>query len=80
MARLLSAIRGGRRPAPASRKTWQEFEITPDVYLRVRSDHDASQLQDFERVAAHLREILLGGDLPDVLRNLPDDESEGTEF
>jgi DNA-binding transcriptional MerR regulator len=60
----LASVTGVRRARSASRATWHEIEITPDVYLRVRAGHDPAQLDDYEQLAGQLRQILLGGTVP----------------
>lgn len=48
-----------RRQAKSAR--WHRIAITPDIELSIRGIDDAVQLANFERIADHLREILLGG-------------------
>ncbi len=48
-----------RRQAKSAR--WHRIAITPDIELSIRAIDDSAQLANFERIADHLREILLGG-------------------
>lgn len=57
----LSEILNGRNVRrQASAETWHRIEVTPDVEISVRGLSDR-ELSRMERIADHLREILLGG-------------------
>lgn len=45
----------------AKSEQWYRIAITPDIELSVRGINDSEQLARLERVADHIREILLGG-------------------
>ncbi len=54
----------GRRQPSVRRSTpdlWYRVPITPDIELTVRGSRTAEELQQFELIAAYLREVLLGG-------------------
>lgn len=55
----MHADRTVRRQAKSA--LWHRIAITPDIELSIRGIDDAAQLANFERIADHLREILLGG-------------------
>jgi len=50
----------GQVPVRARGEHWYRIPITPDVELSVRGTPNADQLARLERIADHLREILLG--------------------
>lgn len=55
----MHADKNVRRQAKSAR--WHRIAITPDIELSIRGIDDAAQIANFERIADHLREILLGG-------------------
>jgi len=58
----LGRMLGGRRVARQSRaRSHTVIDITPDVALQVRGEYRPEELAQFERLADHLREALLGG-------------------
>jgi DNA-binding transcriptional MerR regulator len=58
----LSNLVGNRKVAKTSRaETWSRISITPDLEFAVRDVQDDAELRALERIADHLREILLGG-------------------
>lgn len=58
----LANLVGNRKVAKQSRaETWSRISITPDLEFAVRDVQDDAELRALERIADHLREILLGG-------------------
>src|SRR5262249_47046262 len=46
----------------AKGETWYRIAITPDIEIAIRGIDDPEQLNRLERIADHLREMLLRGD------------------
>lgn len=64
LERLLSVLQGdiGKRPLSHSKgQGWHRFVVTPDIEISVRGLQDGGQIEQWDRVADCLREILLGG-------------------
>jgi DNA-binding transcriptional MerR regulator len=63
--RLLSVLQedsGPDQQLPHARaQLWHRFAVTPDIELTVRGLQDGGQVEQWERIADCLREILLGG-------------------
>jgi hypothetical protein len=63
--RLVRELRRLVLHRPVARKSraeaWVRIPITPDLELGLRGTPSEEQLRRFERVADHLRDILLGG-------------------
>lgn len=56
----LDRVAGARKPARKARaEVWSSVEVTPDIEIRVRGDMSADDRNRWERVADHLRELLL---------------------
>lgn len=61
--RLLHALTeasGGKVGRSSKGQTWQRFSITPDVEISVRGLQDRGQIEQWEKIADCLRQILLG--------------------
>lgn len=53
---------GAKRLAPHGKgQLWHRFAVTPDIEFSVRGLQDGGQIEQWERIADSLREILLGG-------------------
>lgn len=64
MERIIAAlnrIAAGRPRSEGQVRAVHEFEVTPDISLNVRGDFRTDELRQFERLAAALRSLLLGG-------------------
>lgn len=59
----LQLLLGRRQPSArrSSPEPWYRVPITPDIELTVRGPRSPEELEQFERIAAYLREVLLGG-------------------
>jgi DNA-binding transcriptional MerR regulator len=58
----LDRLTEGKHPSRRSRgEVWTSIPITPDVEIRVRGRQTADELARWERIADHLRQILMGG-------------------
>lgn len=60
LERLAKLAPGSLPPRRARGEVWSVIPITPDVEIRVRGEQSADQLSRWERIADHLREMLLG--------------------
>lgn len=64
--RLLSGLEAlsgpGRTPRRAQGEAWFRIPITPDIELSIRGALDPDRLARLERIADHLREILLAAE------------------
>lgn len=62
--RLLSTLQENLKtkiPSPQNKgQSWHRFSITPDIELSVRGLQDGGQIEQWDRIAECLREILLG--------------------
>lgn len=59
----LSQLTNGAKPPPrrARGELWTSVWVTPDIEIRMRGTLTADQLSRWERIADHLRELLMGG-------------------
>ena len=58
----LDQLTAGNKPQRRSRgEIWVSIPVTPDVEIRVRGTQTAEQLSRWERIADHLRELLMAG-------------------
>lgn len=60
LARLNRAAQGSKPARKARGEVWTSVGVTKDVELRVRGVQPADRLARWERIADHLREILMG--------------------
>jgi hypothetical protein len=60
LARLDRLAPRANPPRRARGEVWTSIPLTPDVEIRVRGTLAADQLARWERIADHLREILIG--------------------
>lgn len=62
LLQVLQEDEGGKRPSVHGKaQIWQRFSVTPDIEISVRGLQDGGQVEQWERISACLREILLGG-------------------
>ena len=61
LGRLDNLTAGQKVLRKARGEPWFRIEVTPDVEIQVRGRQAADQLARWERIADHLRHILLGG-------------------
>ncbi len=59
--RLEDLAMGQKVPRKARGEAWFQITVTPDVEIRVRGRQTQEQLARWERIADHIRHILLGG-------------------
>lgn len=58
----LDQLTAGNKPQRRSRgEVWVSVPVTPDVEIRVRGTQTEEQLSRWERIADHLRQLLMGG-------------------
>lgn len=60
LARLDRAAQGSKPARKARGEVWTSVPVTKDIELRVRGVQPAGRLARWERIADHLREILMG--------------------
>ena len=60
LARLDQLIPGNKPPRRSRGEVWVSIPVTPDVEIRVRGTQTVEQLSRWERIADHLRELLMG--------------------
>lgn len=61
MAALNTESNARRLSSQSKAQRWHRFSVTPDIELSVRGLQDGGQIEQWDRVAESLREILLGG-------------------
>ncbi len=62
LLQILQEDEGDKRPNIHGKgQIWQRFSVTPDIEISVRGLQDGGQVEQWERISACLREILLGG-------------------
>jgi DNA-binding transcriptional MerR regulator len=61
LGRLEALTTGQKVQRKARGEPWFRIEVTPEVEIQVRGRQAADQLARWERIADHLRHILLGG-------------------
>ena len=69
----------GRKRVPATTRSevWHEIEVTPDIRLSVRGAYQAEEMAQFQEIADHLRDLLLGGSSDDnPAQKHPDDQEK----
>jgi hypothetical protein len=60
LRRLDRLAEGSKPPRRARGEVWTSIPVTPDIEIRVRGTQTADALARWERIADHLREILMG--------------------
>lgn len=61
LGRLDRLTQGTQPPRRARGEVWTSIPVTPDIEIRVRGTQTANELARWERIADHLRQILMGG-------------------